>query len=112
YARVDKILLTTDPNFIPESIGGFSNVQHDDSFLGVTPHGPFGVGNLVVVRIGNGSSALVWKASHEVFLDEYTTTGNFVRSIPLPTTIAGMHKRLTLSVTQDNSREGYLSLSP
>ena len=28
YARVDKLLLTTDPNFIPSGIGGKTNVKH------------------------------------------------------------------------------------
>jgi hypothetical protein len=44
----------------------------------------FTAGNLVVLRVGDGSAALS-NASTAIFLDEYTTTGTKVRSVPLPT---------------------------
>ena len=65
--------------------------------------------NLIIVRIGDGASAL-GAASAPVFFDEYETDGTFVQSIPLRTTVEGAHKRLTLS--GDKTDEGYISLSP
>jgi hypothetical protein len=46
---------------------------------------PFGNGNLVVLRIGNGTGALSGNAA-PVFLDEFTPTGTLVRTISLPET--------------------------
>ena len=66
-------------------------------------------GNLVVVRVGDGTSALS-NASTAVFLDEYTPSGALVQSIPLPTALSGANHALTLSGTA--STEGALSLSP
>ncbi|MCP9496367.1 MAG: carboxypeptidase-like regulatory domain-containing protein [Pyrinomonadaceae bacterium MAG19_C2-C3] len=43
----------------------------------------FGAGNIVVYRVGDGTSALANTAT-SVFLDEYTQSGTLVRSIPLP----------------------------
>ncbi|WP_257668885.1 glycoside hydrolase family 16 protein [Parapedobacter tibetensis] len=108
HARCDKILLTTDTAFTPERIGGVSNVVHDDNFLGLQP---FGEGNLVVVRIGNGAGQLVLGAAHPVFLEEYTNEGTLVRSIPMPVSVSGASKRLTLSVSATDQTEGYLSRS-
>lgn len=69
----------------------------------------FTKGNLVLVRIGDGSAALGATAT-AVFFDEYTPDGTLVQSVPLPTSVNGVHKRLTLS--GDKSDEGYISLSP
>ena len=52
----------------------------------------FTPGNLVVVRVASGSSNAA-----AVFLDEYTTAGALVQSIPLPTTDSGAQQTLTLS---------------
>lgn len=49
---------------------------------------PFVPGNLVVCRVGDGAAALT-NAGTLVFLDEYTPTGTFVRSVPVPSGIAG-----------------------
>lgn len=46
--------------------------------------GPITPGNLVVYRVGDGSAALGTTAT-AVFLDEYTTAGSLVQSIPLAT---------------------------
>ena len=70
----------------------------------------FTPGNLVVLRIGDGSGALT-SAATPVFLDEYSTiTGQVVQSIALPTTVNGSNRRLTLSGSATS--EGALSLSP
>src|SRR5262245_31187203 len=44
---------------------------------------PFSFGNLVVVRIGDGSRPPT--QANPVFLDEYTTSGVLVQSVPMPT---------------------------
>lgn len=56
----------------------------------------FTPGNIVVVRVGDGAAPLSSLTS-PVFLDEYTTTGNLVQSISLPTALNGANKRLTIS---------------
>jgi hypothetical protein len=68
----------------------------------------FAVGNLVVLRIGDGLSTLS-SAAQPTFLDEYTPTGVLVRSVPLPTAVAGANFQCTNSGTATS--EGYLTLS-
>lgn len=70
--------------------------------------GAFTNGNLVAVRVGNGSAALT-NASNPVFLDEYTPTGTLVRSVALPVAASGSVSACTLGGTA--SSEGHLSLS-
>ncbi len=65
-------------------------------------------GNLVVVRVGDGISALS-NASQPVFLDEYTTAGAFVQTIALPTAVVGNNNPITNSGTATS--EGYLNVS-
>jgi hypothetical protein len=65
-------------------------------------------GNLVVVRMGDGSAALT-SASTAVFLDEYTPAGVLVQSIPLPTAVSGTNGPFTNSGTATS--EGFLNLS-
>lgn len=69
----------------------------------------FGNGNLVVYRVGDGSAALT-SAATVVFLDEYATSGAFVRSIMMPTSASGSNKILTASGSATS--EGLLSRSP
>lgn len=69
---------------------------------------PFTPGNIVVVRIGTGTTALT-SAAQTVYLDEYTPCGLLVQSIQLPVTTSGANKRLTLPMY--DVTEGYLSLS-
>lgn len=57
---------------------------------------PFVGGNLVVCRVGDGHSVL-GNGATAVFIDEFTPTGAFVRSIALPTTVVGNNKRLTVA---------------
>ena len=56
----------------------------------------FTPGNLVVLRVGDGSGTLS-SAATPVFLDELTPSGALVRSVPLPTATAGTNRRLTMS---------------
>lgn len=109
YARCDRLLLTTDTNFVPQGLGGARNVTHETSAIGMYPFQP---DNLVVVRIGDGTSSLVTGNAHKVFLDEYTVTGSLVRSRAMPALVLGNHKRLTLAVSTTDHTEGYLTLSP
>src|SRR5437588_7066799 len=64
----------------------------------------FAQGNLVVYRVGDGSAPLSSNAT-PVFLDEYTPSGVLVQSIPLPTSISGINKRLTASGTATSEGE-------
>lgn len=66
-------------------------------------------GNLVVYRVGNGSGSLV-NTGNPVFLDEYTTSGIFVQSIPMPTSTIGANNALFASGTATS--EGLLTISP
>jgi hypothetical protein len=76
------------------------------AWAGLTP--PFTPGNLVVVRVGDGTAALT-SASTAVFLDEYTVDGMLVQSIALPTADALPQRALTLSGTATS--EGFLNLA-
>ena len=68
---------------------------------------PFTAGNLVVLRVGDGSAPLT-SASTLVFLDEFTTTGTLIQTIAIPSTGAD---KLTISGT-GASTEGQMTLSP
>jgi hypothetical protein len=69
---------------------------------------PFTPGNIVVVRVGDGSAPLS-SASTAVFLDEYTPGGTLVQTIPLPTAASGSNSPFTNSGTATS--ECYLNLS-
>ncbi len=77
---------------------------------------PFTPGNLVVARIGDGTSSTIAGNStyFPVALQEYTTTGVLVQTIPLASTIAG--SQLTNSGQSQevslnlSSNKAYLSL--
>ena len=69
----------------------------------------FTPGNIVVVRVGDGSAPLS-SITVPVFLEEYTPTGGFVRSISMPIIVNGANKRLTL--LGSSADQGILSLSP
>ncbi|MEP6849223.1 MAG: hypothetical protein ABI999_10235 [Acidobacteriota bacterium] len=58
----------------------------------------FTPGNLVVCRVGDGSSVLGSRAA-PVFIDEYTPAGVFVSSLAMPTSANGANMRLTVSGT-------------
>jgi hypothetical protein len=69
---------------------------------------PFTIGNIVVVRVGDGGAALS-TASAPCFLDEYTTSGTFVQTIALPTVASGSN--LPFSSSGSLSSEGFLNVS-
>lgn len=66
-------------------------------------------GDVVVVRIGDGSTALSANTA-PVFLDEYTTSGSFVQTIAMPTSVSGLDLALTMS--GNATAEGDLTISP
>jgi len=70
--------------------------------------GPFTAGHIVVYRVGDGINALV-STGNSVFLDEYTTSGTLVQSVPLPTVISGAQKQLIASGSAKS--EGMLTRS-
>lgn len=69
---------------------------------------PFTIGNIVVVRVGDGAAALS-NASTATFLDEYTPAGALVQSIAMPTTASGSNQPFTNSGTATS--EGFLNVS-
>ena len=71
----------------------------------------FGNGNIVVVRIGAGTTPMAAGTAQPVFLDEYNPCGEFIRSIPLPVTVSGSNRRLTLPPASPDYSEGFISLS-
>jgi hypothetical protein len=73
-----------------------------------TAAGVFAAGDVVVYRVGDGSSSLSGNAA-PVFLDEYTPGGTLVQSIPMPTSDSGSTHELTASGTA--ASEGLLTLS-
>ncbi|MFO0810535.1 MAG: hypothetical protein U0746_18060 [Gemmataceae bacterium] len=82
---------------------GFTTGFMDPAFAGpITP------GNIVVVRVGDGSTALSSDAA-AVRLVEYTTSGAVVQTIDLPTITSGSQVRLTQSGS--SLTEGGLNLS-
>jgi hypothetical protein len=68
----------------------------------------FSPGNVVVYRVGDGTSNLV-NTGNPVFLDEYTPSGMLVQSIALPTTASGSTNQLIASGTAVS--EGLLTRS-
>ena len=64
--------------------------------------------SIVVVRFGDGGSA-IGSTGTAVFLDEYTTAGVFVQTLPLPTTTVGSNRRLVCSGSATS--EGLMTLS-
>lgn len=65
----------------------------------------FTTGNLVVLRVGDGSAALS-NASTAIFLEEYTTAGVLVQTIAIPTSGTNM-----LTASGSATSEGQMTLS-
>lgn len=59
--------------------------------------GQFTTGNLVVVRLGNGTTNYGGGSAARCFLDEYTTTGTLVQTIPMPVTTVGSNRRFFIN---------------
>jgi hypothetical protein len=69
---------------------------------------PFTAGDVAIYRVGTGTGALT-SAGTAAFIDEYSSSGSLVQSIPLPTAVNGLDKPLVASGTATS--EGQLSLS-
>lgn len=69
----------------------------------------FTAGNVVVIRVGDGSAALTANVAAPVFLDEFTPSGGFVQTFTIPTTGSGANRALTLGGA--NTAEGALTRS-
>lgn len=89
------------------SIGG-GGATANVAVSGTGTGAQFTPGNLVIYRVGDGTAPLSSNAT-AVFLDEYTTTGTLVQSVPLPTVVSGPHKRITASGTATS--EGLITRS-
>jgi hypothetical protein len=70
---------------------------------------PFTAGNLLMLRIGDGTLALS-SAAQPVFLDEYTSGGTLVQTLAMPMTDFGTNKRFCISGT--STSDGVINLSP
>jgi Secretion system C-terminal sorting domain len=57
----------------------------------------FTTGNLVVVRLGNGTTIYNGGAAARCFLDEYSTTGTLVQSVAMPVTTSGANRKFMLN---------------
>ncbi|MCU0865461.1 MAG: hypothetical protein MUC36_16880 [Planctomycetes bacterium] len=69
---------------------------------------PFTIGNVVVVRVGDGAAALS-SAATATFLDEYTPAGTFVQTIAMPTVASGLNQPFTNAGS--STSEGFLNVS-
>ena len=70
----------------------------------------FAAGDVVVYRVGDGTSALS-SAGTAVFLDEYSPGGSLVRSVALPTTAAAGSSDKPVVASGTATSEGGLTLS-
>lgn len=73
----------------------------------------FTAGNILTLRVGESAGPALTSASQPLFLDEYTPTGTFVQSVPLPfaqNALGANNRKFTMSGT--STSEGYLNLSP
>lgn len=57
----------------------------------------FTPGNLVVVRLGNGTTTYFGGDAARCFLDEYTPTGTLVQTVVMPTTTVGSNRRFFIN---------------
>ena len=69
----------------------------------------FTKGNLVVYKVGKSTTDTLSSAGFPVSLDEYSTSGTFVRNHPLPVTISGANRRIISSGS--STTEGMMSRS-
>jgi hypothetical protein len=70
----------------------------------------FTAGNIVTLRVGEVGGTTLTTNSAPVFIDEYTTTGTLVQSVPMPFVTSGSNRKFTMSGT--STTEGFLNLSP
>jgi hypothetical protein len=85
------------------AVAAFLSAQVESSFgAAFTP------GDLVVLRMGDGSAALGSTAT-AAFLEEYTVAGALVQTIALPTAVSGANNPLTFSGS--STSEAFLELT-
>ncbi|HLO37446.1 MAG TPA: T9SS type A sorting domain-containing protein [Lacibacter sp.] len=65
--------------------------------LSFTSKAQFTTGNLVVVRLGDGTTVYNGGAAARCFLDEYTTAGALVQTIAMPVTTSGANRKFMLN---------------
>jgi len=70
---------------------------------------PFGAGNLVVYRIGDGVTARATNEAAQVYLDEYSATGSLVQSLPMPASASGSDRRFVAGAA--STSEGMINRS-
>ena len=71
--------------------------------------GPFTPGNIVVMRVGDGTAAIGSNVAGATFLLEYTPSGTLMQTIALPTATAGANHILTN--TASSSSDGSMTRS-
>ena len=76
----------------------------------VSAQTPITPGNIIVHRVGDGSSTLSNSAA-PVFIDEYTTTGTLVQSIAMPTVAGGLNQPFPFTNSGSATSEGFLNIS-
>ena len=73
----------------------------------------FNSANILTLRVGESSGSALSSTSVPIFIDEYTTAGSFVQSVPMPFAVGALgtnNRRFTMSGSATS--EGYLNLSP
>lgn len=70
----------------------------------------FTPGNIVTLRVGESTGSALTTAAAPVFIDEYTTNGAFVQSVPMPFKSAAGQRKFSINGT--STTEGFLNLSP
>ncbi|HTA92471.1 MAG TPA: hypothetical protein VK745_22995 [Polyangiaceae bacterium] len=88
--------------------GGATGASGASSVGGAPSGGAGGATDVVIYRVGDGSSALA-SSGNPVFADEYSASGDPVRSTALPTTALGANHRLIASGTATS--EGLMTRS-
>ncbi len=76
--------------------------------LSLCSYAQFTTGNLVVVRVGDGSTVYTNGAAGRCFLDEYTTSGTLVQTVAMPVTTSGANRKFMVSSA---STGGLITLS-
>jgi hypothetical protein len=71
---------------------------------------PFTTGNIVTLRVGEVGGPTLTTAAAPVFIDEYTTSGTFVQSVPMPFKSGAGQRKFSINGT--STTEGFLNLSP
>lgn len=103
------VLLAMLLSFVTGPVGAANAASSpsDATVSDITATG-FTPGNLVIYRVGDGSTGLT-SSGTKVFLDEYSPAGNLVQSIEMPSTATAPNYALLANGT--SSAEGFLTRS-